>query len=478
MAHKQYQKEFNRLVRDILEDKFPRNETRLNFYDKGLNDDDIAILFNALEQNTRVALQIKIVVLYGNILTITPNVTCLINLKILNLAHNQLKIAPDVSKCLLLTDLALHGNPIVEQVESNLSKLEDSKDFDIINFVLEEQILAVDPAVSAPIDLKLAYKEAKLIYKEAKRAVKDGELTAIEAKVAEKLQAKRMAKKATKFDLNVAASETTKTPKQLRSEARKAQKSELTARAQSPSSIKSLSPLESPILVESKTPSVNEIAAPADVKPLSKNEEFANRKAKNEKKLHALQVQMAALETKLALLEATPVSTTALYAERESLVSRQQKLACKELDLISMNSKLLYREHNLSSPQLGKAKSEAHKEFDLLWQKRAEFFNINKNMARNDSYKWLSKMLKIPFSETHMSLMDIATCKETTRLCKITLGLWAQVTNGSGDRVLPQPPLLFSGNNVSNPSISPINFLPSDLAEDIVLSRSSIQRDF
>lgn len=55
------------------------------------------------------------------------------------------------------------------------------------------------------------------------------------------------------------------------------------------------------------------------------------------------------------------------------------------------------------------ARSQAHKEFDLIWK--------NKGMSRTEAYAWLANQLNLPASQCHIGMMDAATAQRVAAIC-------------------------------------------------------------
>jgi hypothetical protein len=58
----------------------------------------------------------------------------------------------------------------------------------------------------------------------------------------------------------------------------------------------------------------------------------------------------------------------------------------------------------LANAQLRVAKMRAHAAFDPIWK--------NRHMTRTAAYEWLSKVMGLPFAETHIGMFDIEQCRK------------------------------------------------------------------
>lgn len=64
----------------------------------------------------------------------------------------------------------------------------------------------------------------------------------------------------------------------------------------------------------------------------------------------------------------------------------------------------------LTDKKTHKARSNAHKHFDVLWKMGF--------MSRSEAYNWLSKALNISRDACHMKLLNYKQCKKVINLCK------------------------------------------------------------
>lgn len=71
----------------------------------------------------------------------------------------------------------------------------------------------------------------------------------------------------------------------------------------------------------------------------------------------------------------------------------------------------------LANKELRKAKMEAHKYFDNLWQRKMKT-GCKKGPARGLGYKWLSEQLGIEISLCHIGMFDVEQCKKVVDVCK------------------------------------------------------------
>lgn len=72
----------------------------------------------------------------------------------------------------------------------------------------------------------------------------------------------------------------------------------------------------------------------------------------------------------------------------------------------------------VANKELRKARGEAHKYFDVIWQKAVSIKGMSKRKARKSSYKWLSYQMGIDVVMTHIGMMTLEQCKEVVRLSK------------------------------------------------------------
>lgn len=63
----------------------------------------------------------------------------------------------------------------------------------------------------------------------------------------------------------------------------------------------------------------------------------------------------------------------------------------------------------LANAELRKFKSAVHRVFDPIWK--------SKKKKRKEAYKWLSEKLNITFSECHIGMFDVDTCKKAIKVC-------------------------------------------------------------
>jgi len=68
----------------------------------------------------------------------------------------------------------------------------------------------------------------------------------------------------------------------------------------------------------------------------------------------------------------------------------------------------------LANAELRSYKKKAHTAFDPLWR--------YDGMTRRQAYQWLSKQMKIPESEAHIGMFDVARCVRAIQLCNAHRG--------------------------------------------------------
>lgn len=71
----------------------------------------------------------------------------------------------------------------------------------------------------------------------------------------------------------------------------------------------------------------------------------------------------------------------------------------------------------LANEELRYWKKEAHASFDPIWQAKVNQ-GWGKFKARNSTYEWLAKEMKLPLEHTHIGMFDVNQCKKVIELCK------------------------------------------------------------
>jgi hypothetical protein len=71
----------------------------------------------------------------------------------------------------------------------------------------------------------------------------------------------------------------------------------------------------------------------------------------------------------------------------------------------------------LANEELRYWKKEAHAAFDPIWQGKVNL-GWGKFKARNSTYEWLAKEMKLPVEHTHIGMFDVNQCKKVVELCK------------------------------------------------------------
>jgi hypothetical protein len=71
----------------------------------------------------------------------------------------------------------------------------------------------------------------------------------------------------------------------------------------------------------------------------------------------------------------------------------------------------------LANEELRYWKKEAHASFDPLWQAKVNQ-GWRKVKARNTTYEWLAKEMKLPIEYAHIGMFDVNQCKKVIELCK------------------------------------------------------------
>jgi len=72
----------------------------------------------------------------------------------------------------------------------------------------------------------------------------------------------------------------------------------------------------------------------------------------------------------------------------------------------------------LADARLRRAKSMAHRHFDVLWKKNTNKQRRRKKMDRREAYCWLAEQLDIPREHCHIGMFDIETCQRVVDLCR------------------------------------------------------------
>jgi hypothetical protein len=71
----------------------------------------------------------------------------------------------------------------------------------------------------------------------------------------------------------------------------------------------------------------------------------------------------------------------------------------------------------LANEELRYWKKEAHAAFDPIWQGKVNL-GWGKYKARNSTYEWLAKEMKLPVEHAHIGMFDVNQCKKVVELCK------------------------------------------------------------
>lgn len=71
----------------------------------------------------------------------------------------------------------------------------------------------------------------------------------------------------------------------------------------------------------------------------------------------------------------------------------------------------------LANEELRYWKKEAHAAFDPIWQAKVNL-GWGKFKARNSTYEWLAKEMKLSLEYTHIGMFDVNQCKKVIELCK------------------------------------------------------------
>lgn len=64
----------------------------------------------------------------------------------------------------------------------------------------------------------------------------------------------------------------------------------------------------------------------------------------------------------------------------------------------------------LANAELRALKQEVHAVFDPLWR--------SGNRSRKEAYQWMAEQLGIPFSECHVGMMDVETCRRAIEVLR------------------------------------------------------------
>ena len=83
----------------------------------------------------------------------------------------------------------------------------------------------------------------------------------------------------------------------------------------------------------------------------------------------------------------------------------------------------------LANKELRKAKKEAHKYFDLLWQE--------KHVSRKEAYQRLSEYLNIPKEYTHIGMFGVATCQKVVEWSKMIINDLRRLDKDYGVKNVP-----------------------------------------
>ena len=114
---------------------------------------------------------------------------------------------------------------------------------------------------------------------------------------------------------------------------------------------------------------------------------------------------------------ASVASGKILYGANHKLASKYFYY-CKPCQAwVGMHEKTKKPFGTLAKATLRKNRAQAHQCFDPIWMKLATEYKLNKKVARQRGYMWLSNELNINFNECHIAMFDIETCKKVIRLC-------------------------------------------------------------
>jgi hypothetical protein len=72
----------------------------------------------------------------------------------------------------------------------------------------------------------------------------------------------------------------------------------------------------------------------------------------------------------------------------------------------------------LADATLRKAKSNAHRAFDPLWQAIQVRDGISKGEARARAYRWLAQQLGIDPPACHIGMFDVELCRRVVSVCE------------------------------------------------------------
>lgn len=72
----------------------------------------------------------------------------------------------------------------------------------------------------------------------------------------------------------------------------------------------------------------------------------------------------------------------------------------------------------LANKELRTWKSNVHRLFDPLWERKMKKDSLTKGHARGKAYKWLAGQLNIDIKDCHVGMFDVETCKRAVEILK------------------------------------------------------------